>query len=94
VRLLGFPWTKYGALSVRVTNVGSEPSDGLVRVELAVSRAPGNTAPLEHGLPGLVEVKVEQTSPLAMVLDAAGRFVTGIDAQAASQPKAEGGATL
>ena len=88
VRLLGFPWTKYGALSARVTNVGSEPSEGWVRVELAVSRVPGNTAPLEHGLPGLVEVKVEETSPLTMVLDAAGRFVTGIDAQAAHEPKA------
>ncbi|MDX2022013.1 MAG: HlyD family efflux transporter periplasmic adaptor subunit [Deltaproteobacteria bacterium] len=90
VRLLGFPWTKYGALAVRVTNVGSEPNDGLIRVELDVSRTAGNTAPLEHGLPGLVEVKVEQTSPLTMVLDAAGRFVTGIDAQAAGTNHAEG----
>ena len=84
VRLLGFPWTKYGALAVRVTNVGSEPTEGMVRVELAVAREPGNTAPFEHGLPGIVEVKVERTSPVAMVLDAAGRFVTGIDARAAS----------
>lgn len=85
VRLLGFPWTKYGALNVTVSNVGSEPTDGMVRVELAVSREPGISAPFEHGLPGIVEIRVERTSPLSMVLDSAGRFVTGIDARAATK---------
>jgi membrane fusion protein (multidrug efflux system) len=82
VRLLGFPWTKYGALGARVVNVGSEPANGLVRVELDVTREPGAHAPFEHGLPGVVEVRVEQASPASLVLDAAGRFVTGVDARA------------
>ncbi len=82
LRLLGFPWTKYGALAVTVDHVGTEPAEGLVRVELAVVRAPGIAAPFEHGLPGIVEVRVERASPWSLVLDAAGRFVTRVDSQA------------
>lgn len=82
LRLVGFPWTKHGALQARVSRVGNEPTGGLVRVELEVRREPGATAPLEHGLPGVVEVAVERLSPAALVLDAAGRFVTRVDAEA------------
>lgn len=82
LRLLGFPWTKFGSLEVTVAHVGSEPAEGLVRIELAVARAPGTMTPFEHGLPGIVEVRVERASPLSLVLDAAGRFVTRIDAEA------------
>lgn len=88
LRLLGFPWTKYGALQARVSTVGTEPAGGFVRVELAVTRLPGTITPFEHGLPGFVEVRVERASPWSLVLDAAGRFVTGVDAQ--TLPEAEG----
>ncbi len=82
VRLLGFPWTKYGSLLARVERVGTEPKDGLVRAELTLQ--PGRSAiPLEHGLPGSAEVEVERASPLSLVLDAAGRMLMAAEGQRA-----------
>jgi multidrug resistance efflux pump len=76
LRLLGFPWTKYGSVPAVVTGVGSEPRDGQVRVELLLAPSPGGRIPLQHGLPATVEVEVERVSPASLVLDAAGRFLT------------------
>lgn len=85
LRLLGFPWTKYGALHAQVERVGTEPKDGLVRAELALR--PGPTAiPLEHGLPASAEVEVEQVSPLSLVLDAAGRTLMTAEGRSATTP--------
>ncbi len=53
-----------------------EPKDGLLRVELALTHAPGERRrdlPLAHGLTGQIEIEVEETSPLALLLRAAGR---------------------
>lgn len=82
VRLHGFPWTNYGSLEATVDRVGNEPKDGHVRVELLLRPAPGSRIPLQHGLPGTAEVEVERVSPVALVLDSAGRFITQ-----ASQPR-------
>jgi multidrug resistance efflux pump len=76
LRLLGFPWTKYGSVPATVSEVGSEPKDGQIRVELLLSPTPGTRIPLQHGLPGVAEVEVERVSPASLVLDAAGRFLT------------------
>jgi multidrug resistance efflux pump len=74
LRLQGFPWTQFGAIPARVSSVASEVRNGRVRVELSVESS--NTAiPLQHGLPGSVEVQVEDVSPAALVLRAAGQFV-------------------
>jgi membrane fusion protein (multidrug efflux system) len=75
LRLDGFPFTQYGSVRALVSNVGSEVRDGRVRVELALT-ASDTAVPLPHGLPGMVEVEVEEISPAALVLRAAGRRVS------------------
>jgi membrane fusion protein (multidrug efflux system) len=71
LRLKGFPWAQYGAVAAWVTNVASELRDNLVRVELTVDTA-ASSIPLQHGLPGIVEVTVERISPAMLVLRTAG----------------------
>jgi multidrug resistance efflux pump len=71
LRLEGFPWTQYGAVAARVTSVASEIRDELVRAELTVDAA-ASPIPLQHALPGTVEVAVERLSPATLVLRTAG----------------------
>lgn len=73
IRLAGFPWTEYGRLRGRVVRVAREPRGGRFRVELALEGAASSAIPLEHGLPGSVEVEVERVAPLALLLRSAGR---------------------
>jgi membrane fusion protein (multidrug efflux system) len=73
VRLHGFPWIQYGTLAAEVVGIASEATDGRVRAELlAPSRGP-SAIPLQHGLPGEVEVEVERVSPFTLMVRAAGR---------------------
>ena len=76
MRLFGFPWTKFGVLKAHVERVGTEPRDGLIRVELELDVAQKSRIPVEHGLQGSAEVEGEQVAPVALVLDAAGRYLT------------------
>jgi membrane fusion protein (multidrug efflux system) len=73
IRLFGFPWTKFGVLHARVARVGSEPREGLIRVELELDHAQKSAIPIQHGLQGSAEVEVERVAPISLVLDAAGR---------------------
>jgi membrane fusion protein (multidrug efflux system) len=74
VRLQGFPWVQYGTLRACVARVADDIRDGKVRVELALDTAQTHShIPLQHGLPGSVEVQVEQISPAAMLLRSAGK---------------------
>jgi multidrug resistance efflux pump len=75
VKLNGFPWTQYGTIAAKVSRVAGEIRDGQVRVELALSTPPPSRIPLQHGLPGSVEVEVERISPAALLLRSAGRFL-------------------
>jgi membrane fusion protein (multidrug efflux system) len=75
MRLQGFPWAQYGTLSAQVVQVASEIRDGEVRVELAVKGRPPTGIPLQHGLPGSVEVAIERITPLALVMRSAGDLV-------------------
>jgi membrane fusion protein (multidrug efflux system) len=77
LRLEGFPWAQYGSLPATVSSVGSEIRDARIRVELAVHPDPASPIPMQHGLPGAVEVEVERVSPAALVLRIAGRLVAG-----------------
>jgi membrane fusion protein (multidrug efflux system) len=75
MRLDGFPWTQYGTIAAQVSGVGTEPIDGLVRVELLLRAESSSAIPIEHGLTGTVEVEVERVSPAVLVLRAAGQFL-------------------
>ena len=76
IRLDGFPWTQFGSLTATVTQVAGEVRDGRVRVELVVHPTSDSRIPMEHGLPGTVEVEIERVSPATLVLRAAGKLVT------------------
>jgi len=77
LRLDGFPWTEYGSISATVTRVGSEVRDGRIRVELAVNPHSASRIPMQHGLPGTVQVQVERISPASLVLRVVGRGLGG-----------------
>jgi len=74
MRLDGFPWAEYGSIAAKVSRVAGEVRNGTVRVELSIDTTTPSQVPLQHGLPGSVEVQVEQLTPAALVLRAAGRF--------------------
>jgi len=74
LRLDGFPWAQYGMIDARVVRVAGEVRDGLVRVEFQPLRQVEPKLPLQHGLPGAIEVGIEEISPAQLVLRAAGRF--------------------
>lgn len=77
MRLRGFPWTEFGAVRLQVDRVADEVRDGTVRVELSVLDSPGLRAPLKHGMPGSIEIEVEQASPAALLMRTAGQIFTG-----------------
>jgi membrane fusion protein (multidrug efflux system) len=72
VRVENFPWTQYGTLLAEVTEVGSEPRDGRVRVELKLPNQDG-PIPAMHGLVATTEVRTEQLSPARLLLRLAGQ---------------------
>ncbi|MDB5955427.1 HlyD family efflux transporter periplasmic adaptor subunit [Ramlibacter sp.] len=84
LRLDGFPWAQYGSIEATVTRVAGEVHDGLVRVEFAPAVSAPSRLALQHGLPGTIEVGIEQVTPAQLVLRAAGRF--DASAPAAPQP--------
>ena len=73
MRLQGFPWTEYGSLKLAVASVSNEARDGRIRVEFKLSEPVNQTIPLEHGLPGAIEVDVDRVSPAVLVLRAVGK---------------------
>ena len=77
LRLEGFPWAEYGSVGATVTNVASEIRDGGIRVEMALDSNSGSRIPLQHGLPGSVEVEIETLSPANLVLRKAGSWLAG-----------------
>ncbi|HJL19308.1 MAG TPA: HlyD family efflux transporter periplasmic adaptor subunit [Sandaracinaceae bacterium LLY-WYZ-13_1] len=75
MRLEGFPWTRFGTVDASVRRVAAEPSAGTVRVELELVDPASFPAPLQHGHPGHVEVRVEEVSPFDLLLRSAGRWL-------------------
>jgi multidrug resistance efflux pump len=75
LRLEGFPWAQYGSLAATVSRVASEVRNGRVRVELSVDSDRASPIPLQHGLPGAVEVQVERVAPATLVLRVAGKLL-------------------
>lgn len=76
VRLDGFPWTQYGSVPAIVERVAGEVRDGTIRVEMRVDTSAPATLPLQHGLPGSVEVEVERITPARLALRLAGRVLS------------------
>jgi membrane fusion protein (multidrug efflux system) len=77
MRLDGFPWAEYGTVAARVSRVATEIRDQRVRVEFTPEPSPGVQTHLQHGLPGAIEVGIEQASPATLVLRAAGQLGSG-----------------
>jgi multidrug resistance efflux pump len=75
VRLNGFSWTEYGMLDALVVDVANEPAGGTVRVELVIAADQASAAPIQHGIPAAVDVRVEQASPFALLLRDVGSVV-------------------
>lgn len=73
VHLKGFPSIQYGHLPATVARIASEPRNGRIRVELDAHPAPGSRLPLQHGLPGTVEIEVERVTPAVLVLRTIGK---------------------
>lgn len=76
MRLDGFPWAQYGTLVAHVSRVASELREGKVRVEFSVDAAGVQRGMLQHGLPGSIEVSVDEASPAELVLRAAGQMLS------------------
>jgi membrane fusion protein (multidrug efflux system) len=75
IRLDGFPWMQWGTVPAVVERVAGEVRDGTVRVELGIDAAKHSRIPLQHGLPGTVEVAVEHVSPATLILRTAGSML-------------------
>ena len=90
LRLEGFPWAQYGSLDATVTSVAHESRDGMIRVELQLVSEPPRTLPLQHGLPGTIEVEVERVSPATLVLRAVGKRFGASSQHAMAAEKPEG----
>jgi multidrug resistance efflux pump len=73
-RLHGFPWAQHGSIVATVERVAREVRDGLVRIELGINEEQVSLIPVQHGLPGTLEVEVERISPALLALRAAGRL--------------------
>lgn len=90
LRLDGFPWAQYGTVAARVSRVASEIRDSAIRVEFTLQSEPAAGSILQHGLPGTIEVNVEQASPANLALRAAGLLIsapTGAKGSAAEQAR-------
>jgi membrane fusion protein (multidrug efflux system) len=77
MRLRGFPWAEFGTVRAQVERVADEVRDGTVRVELSVLDSPGLRAPLKHGMPGSVEIEVDEATPAALLMRTAGQLFSG-----------------
>jgi membrane fusion protein (multidrug efflux system) len=89
MRLDGFPWAQFGTIPAKVSRVGAEIRDNQVRVEFTPELAADSKIILQHGLPGTIEVSIEQISPALMVLRSAGQLLSDNKQaqQLASEPK-------
>src|SRR5262249_19890978 len=63
----------YGSVTDRVASVADEARDGRLRVECSITPDPASLIPLQHGLPGAVEVEGARVSPATLVLHAVGK---------------------
>jgi membrane fusion protein, adhesin transport system len=87
MRLDGFPWAQFGTIPAKVSRVGSEIRENQVRVEFIPELAEKSQIMMQHGLPGAIEVTIEQISPAVMVLRASGQLLS--NTRQLSQPSGD-----
>ncbi|HEY6136597.1 MAG TPA: HlyD family efflux transporter periplasmic adaptor subunit [Thermoanaerobaculia bacterium] len=75
LRLDAYPSAEYGTLAATVERVAGEVRDGRIRVELTIAESSAARMPVEHGMPGSVEIEVERISPAALLLRIAGGWL-------------------
>ena len=75
MRLDGFPWAQFGSIALKVDRVAREIRDGRIRVEF-VPDSQADVRLLQHGLPGSIEVEIEQATPAVLALRAAGQMLS------------------
>ena len=75
MRLDGFPWAQFGTVKAHVSRVGSEIRDNRIRVELIPEPNSDSLISLQHGLPGSIEIAIEQISPALLVLRKSGQLI-------------------
>jgi membrane fusion protein (multidrug efflux system) len=76
LRLAGFPFTQYGAVHGVVASVGEEARAGKIRVELTLNRSTPQI-PLQHALPGSVQVEIDRVTPATLTWRAVGQGLSG-----------------
>lgn len=77
LELDGFPWTEYGRVPATVERVASETRDGFVKVEFSIQQSKDSKIPLQHGMPGKIEVEVDLLTPAELILRSAGQVIAG-----------------
>jgi membrane fusion protein (multidrug efflux system) len=85
VRLTGFSWMQFGKVHAVVTSVANEPRDGTARVELLIVQENALAIPIQHGLPGAVDVEVERVAPWMLLVRSMGGLVTRTPAPPSSK---------
>jgi membrane fusion protein (multidrug efflux system) len=85
VRLDGFSWMEFGMLHATVANSANEPQRGLIRVELELQDADVSRIPMQHGLTGSVDIRIEEASPWTLLLRSIGARLTS-DTGSPAQP--------
>ena len=76
LRLDSYPWLQYGSVPAVVTTVPRTLRDGWLEIRLTIPEEPAPPITLDFGMTGVVEVAVEQISPVELLLRAAGRGVS------------------
>ena len=77
LELDGFPWTEYGRVPATVERVASETRDGFIKVEFSIQPSKDSKIPLQHGMPGKIEVVVDVLTPAELILRSAGQVIAG-----------------
>jgi membrane fusion protein (multidrug efflux system) len=75
MRLDAYPWMQFGTVKAQVANVGSESTNGKVRVDLSIQSQHDARFSIRHGLTGAVEVEVNQIRPVELILRKIGTWI-------------------
>lgn len=89
LRLDGFSFMEFGMLEADVAVAANEPEDGLVRVELTLRDQDTRRIPLQHGLTGSVDIRIERASPWVLLSRSVGSAIgaRAVDERAEPAPR-------